>query len=617
MRPSIIAAVLMVPAVIDARPVAAPDTKMVLNQDTFSTPDLGGAPMPAEHTSLHHFAGGVTDEGFKRIMGGRDNTLATPKDKIIVHPYRPFADRTKEREHEPLVFGGSRKVHPRGFHQEVRNTDNTERPHPDDHHLAPKIGTPKNARGIDDTERPTHPSDHHLGPKIGTPKNARATHDTKILSHPNGHLLPPKIGTPINARAVDNTERPHPNDHHLGPKIGTPMNARAMASTEHITRPDGQLQPPMHGTPIDEESIENAERPHPDDHHLGFKLGTPKNTRDIDNADSPLYPNGHYLGPKIGTPINAKREETEELEETEEIEETEEYDGLDEMIVDLPIPSDYYFEEFDDLEETPMDLPILSDYYPDESDLEDARYVPTTPGDQNTRRPGRLAGPPYPCAGPLHFNGTTFKNTINGTVFNSINGTAFNNTTNGTVFNNAKNITDCFEQAVSEFEEPKSTLKRRGSQNQAAEEKADREKSKEADGPKQNPNVLAFLNPKAKSKGNIMEHAPALFDYFRDPFNKAPPFEEDKKWTEDFLKKVGKPKHPLHWVQPGVEDLPQPKEEPGYEYPRGRKPKDTNNKPGFDQGDAWKTDYFQNGVWGQPRVPNARRPYWTEGNPVY
>ncbi|KFY86655.1 hypothetical protein V500_07491 [Pseudogymnoascus sp. VKM F-4518 (FW-2643)] len=638
MRSTIVAAVLIAPALIGARPMATPDTKMVLNT---SPPEISGAAMPAEHTSPHHFANGVTDEGLKRMMGGRDKTLATPKEEIIVHPYRPFAD-SKERGHEHFeLFEGNQKVHPRGFRQEVRNTDNTKRPHPNDHHLGPKIGTPMNARAIDNTER---------------------------FPRPDGHLLPPKIGTPINARAMHDTER--------------------------LTRPDDHLLPPMKDAPntlIDEKSIDKAERPpHPDDHHLGPMIGSTMRARSIDNADRPPHPNDHHLGPKIGTPKNAKREESEESEEFEEFEEWEEFgdlqeipvdlpissdyypgefDDLEEMPVDLPIssdyypddfydfeetpvdlpiPSDYYYEEFDDQEEMPMDLPILSDYYPDSSDFEDSRYIPATPGDRNSRRPGRLAGPPYPCAGPIHFNGTGFNTTINGTAFNNtINGTAFNNTVNGTAFNNSINITTeatkCleevtsdFEEAISDFEEPSEpTLKRRefqAAKDKASKEKGDREKAlkkqalerkaREKDTREKNPNVPVLLNPGAKPGAKpgtkIDEYAPELFDYMKDPFNKAPPFEEDKEWTEDFFKRLGKPRHPLWWAQPGVEDINPPKDEPGYEYPREPKPKDLVAETGFDQGDGWKTDYFQNGVWAQPRVPKARQPYRTaEGNPVY
>ena len=584
MRSTIVAAVLIAPALIGARPMATPDTKMVLNTDTYSPPEIGAA-MPAEHTSPHHFANGVTDEGLKRMMGGRDKTLATPKEEIIFHPYRPFAD-SKEKGHEHFeLFEGNQKVHQRGFRQEVRNTDNTERPHPNDHHLGPKIGTPINARAIDNTER---------------------------FPRPDGHLLAPKIGTPINARAIDNTERPpHPNDHHLGPKIGTPKNSKREESEES-------------------EEFEEFE----ESEEFGDLQEIP--------VDLPIS-SDYYPG------------EFDDLEEmsvdlpisSDYYPEDEEFYDFEETPVDLPIPSDYYYEEFDDLEEMPVDLPILSDYYPDSSDFEDSRYIPATPGDRNSRRPGRLAGPPYPCAGPLHFNGTGFNTTINGTAFNNtINGTAFNNTVNGTAFNNSINITTeatkClevasdFEEATSDFEEPSEpNLKRRefqSAKDKASKEKGDREKAlkkqalerkaREKDTREKNPNVPVLLNPGAKPGAKpgtkIDEYAPELFDYMKDPFNKAPPFEEDKEWTEDFFKRLGKPRHPLWWAQPGVEDIKPPKDEPGYEYPREPKPKDFVAETGFDQGDGWKTDYFQNGVWGQPRVPKARQPYRTaDGNPVY
>ncbi|OBT79011.1 hypothetical protein VF21_02464 [Pseudogymnoascus sp. 05NY08] len=723
MRSKLIAAVLVAPALIGALPVATPDAKIVFNPDTFPSPKFAGHAMPAEHTSPHHFANGVTDEGLKRMMGTRDKKLATPKQEIIVHPYRPFADPTngKEREHFEL-FEGGRKVHSRAFRQEVRNADNTERLHPDDYHLGPKIGTPINARAtdntgslphpnghllppkigtpidaraIDNTETRPHPDDHHPGLKTGTPTNVMATDYTEGLPRPNGHLLPPKIGTPIDARAIGNTERPYSHDHHLAPKIGTPINARAIDYTESLPRPNGHLLPPKIGTPIDARAIDNTDRPHPND---------------------------YYLSPKIGTPINAKREESEGLEipvdlpfpsdyDYEEFDDQEEIpvelpissdyypdevDDVEEMPVDLPFPSDYDYEEFDDQEEMPTDLPILSDYYPESSDYEDSRYIPATPGDRNSRRPGRLAGPPYPCAGPLHFNGTGFNTTINGTAFNNtINGTTFNNTINGT----AVNVTSCFEEDTSDFEEATSdieepsepTLRRRESKDaalpelvqafetrrkenaekaaakeKASKEKADKEKAKEAakvetakarqaeeeaskeeykrekaegrytkdfnawkkqvserkarEQDAKNPHVPAFANPKAKSKpvSNIEEYAPELFDYLKDPFKTPPPFEQDREWSDELFKKLGKPKHPLYWAQRGVEKIEPAKQEPGHEWPEAPHPKETPAGTGFSQGDGWKTDYWQNGVWGQPRVPNERKPYWTaQGTPVY
>ncbi|KFY75472.1 hypothetical protein V499_04561 [Pseudogymnoascus sp. VKM F-103] len=761
MRSKLIAAVLIAPALIGALPVANPDAKIVLNLDTFSPPQLVGTPMPAKHTSPHHFADGVTDEGLKRMMGARDNKIATPKEEIIVHPYRPFADPTngKEREHVEL-FDGDRKVHSRGFRQEVRNADNTERPNPNDHYLGPKIGTPINARAIDNTgslphpnghllppkigtpidaryidntENRLHPDDHHpgLAPKIGTPIDARAIDYTEILPRPNGHLLTPKIGTPIDVRAIGNTERPYSHDHHLAPKIGTPINARAIDYAENRPRPDGHLLPPKIGTPIGARAIDNADRlPHPDDHHLGPKIGTPIDAK----SEEPKESEGLEIPVDLPLPSNYDYEEFDDQEEipvelpissdhypdkSDEVEEipvelpipSDYYPGksddVEEMPVELPIPSDYDYEEFDDQEEMPVDLPILSDYNPESSDYEDSRYIPATPGDRNSRRPGRLAGPPFPCAGPLQFNGTGFNTTINGTTFN--------NTTNGTAVNitrcfeedtsdfnedtsNFKEDTSDFEEATSDLEEPSEpTLRRRESKDAAmpelvqafetrrkenaekkaakdkaskekadkerakeaakveaakarqAEEKASREefekqkaegrytkdfeawkkqiwerKSKEADAKAKNPHVPVFANPKAKSKAvsNIEEYAPEFFDYLKDPFKTPSPFEQDKAWSEDLIKKIGKPRHPLYWAQRGVENIEPPKREPGHEWPEARHPVDVidKDKPetGFSQGDGWKTDYFQNGVWGQPRVPKERKPYWTaDGNPVY
>lgn len=704
MRSKLIAAVLVAPALIGALPVEAPDAKIVLNPDTFSPPQFAGRPMPAGHASPHHFADGVTDEGLKRMMGARDKKLATPKEEIIVHPYRPFADpiNGKEREHFELYEGG-RKVHSRDFRQRVRDAVNTERPNPNDHYLGPKIGTPIDARAIDNTgslprpnghllppkigtpidaraidntETRPHPDDHHPGLKTGNPINARATDNTGRLPRPNGHLRPPKIGTPIDARAIGNTERPYPHDHHLAPKIGTPINARAIDYTESLPRPNGHLLPPKIGTPIDARAIDNTDRP------------------------------DHHLGPKIGTPINAKREEPEESDGLEIPVDLpipldydyEEFDDQEEIPVDLPLPSDYDYEEFDDVEEMSVDLPILSDYYPDSSDYEDSRYIPGTPGDRNSRRPGRLAGPPYPCAGPLHFNGTGFNTTINGTAFNNTtNGTTFNNTISGT----AVNVTSCFEEDTNDseevtrdIEEPseptlwhreskdsalpelvqafetsrKENAEKAAAKDKASKEKADKEKAKEAakveaakarqaeekaskeeferekaegwytkdfaawkkqvserkarEQDAKNPHVPAFANPNPKAKSrpvsNIEEYAPELFVYLKDPFKNPPPFEQDREWSEELFKKLGKPKHPLYWAQRGVDKIEPPKQETGHEWPEARHPKGIYAETGFDQGDGWKTDYWQNGVWGQPRVPNERKPYWTaNGNPVY
>ncbi|OAF59305.1 hypothetical protein VC83_04501 [Pseudogymnoascus destructans] len=626
MRSKLIAAVLVAPALIGALPVATPDAKIVLNPDTFSPPQFAGRPMPAEHTSPHHFADGVTDEGLKRMMGSRDKKLATPKEEIIVHSYRPFADPTNGKEHGHFeLFEGGRKVHSRGFRQEVRTADNTERPRPDD---------------------------HHLGPKIGTPINARATDNTGGLPHPNGHLLPPKIGTPIDARAIDNTEtRPYPDDHHPGPKTGTPINARAIDYTESISRPNGHLLPPKIGTPIDARAIDNTDRPRPNDHYLGPEIGTPINAKrekrkESDGLEIPVelpissdyYPDEfdelEEMPLDLPIPSDYDYEEFDDLEEMpldlpirsdydyeefDDLEEMpvdlpirsdydyEEFDDLEEMPVDLPIRSDYDYEEFDDLEEMPVDLPIPSDYYPESSDHEDSRYIPATPGDRNSRRPGRLAGPPYPCARPLYFNVTGFNTTINGTAFNNtINGTIFNNTINRT----AVNITSCFEEDTSDFEEP----------SEAWKKQVWGRKAREADARAKNPHVPALANPKAKSKpvSNIEEYASEHFDYLKDPFKTPSPFEQDKAWSEDLFKKLGKPRHSLYWAQRGVEDIEPPKREPGHEWPETRHPKDIVAETGFDQGDGWKTDYWQNGVWGQPRVPNGRKPYWTaDGNPVY
>lgn len=612
------------------------------------------------------------------MIGGHDKTLATPKEEIIVHPYRPFADPTKDRDREHFEL--FEKAHQRDFRQNVRNTDNTERPHPDDHHLGPKIGTPKNARATDDTEQRAHPNDHHLGPNIGTPKNARVIDYTGILPHPNGHLLPPKIGTPINARAINNierphpndhhlgpnigtpkngrvidiTERPHPNDHHLGPKIGTPKNSRAIDGTEKFPLPNGHFLPPKIGTPINARAIHGTERiTRPDgllqtpsrDDPVGTPIETPIGEISLEDEDVERpHPNDHHLGPMIGTPINTKREESEEPEELGDLEEIpvelpissdyypgefdgpeeipvdlpisldyypdydpEEFDDLEEEPVDLPILSDYYPEEFDDLEEIPGDLPPISDYYPESSDYEDARYIPETPGDRNVRRPGRLAGPPYPCAGPLHFNGTGFNNTINGTVFN--------NAINGTAFNNATNITTeaigCFKGGDSDSEElAEPTLNRRGqgaNLERKARGKETKEKNRGSSG-KDRPN---------KSSPNIMDHAPELFDYLKDPFNKPFPYEDDEKISEDFFKNLDKLRHPLYWT-PGGDKTEHPKQESGHEWPEKPHPKTSDDKTGFKQGDGWKTDYWQKGVGiQQPRVPQARQPYWTEGNPVY
>ncbi|KFY10012.1 hypothetical protein V492_05248 [Pseudogymnoascus sp. VKM F-4246] len=643
MRSTLIAAVLIAPVLVLTRPVTTPDTKMVLTPDTFSPPDLSGAPIPAKHTSPHHFANGMTDEGLKRVMGGRGKTLTTPKEDIIVHPYRPYADPTngKEREHFEL-FEGAQKVHPRGFLKKVRNTDNTDnigRPHPDDHHLAPNAGMPiHHARTTDNTDRP-HPDDHHLAPNAGMPiHHARATDNTD-RPHPDDHHLAPNVGMPIHhARASDNTKMlPRPNGHLLPPKIGTPINARATGDTKMLPRPNGHILPP--------------------------KIGTPINARAIDNTERPYHPSDHHLGPKIGTPINAKREESEGSEEIDDQEETpvelpissdyypEEHDDAEEMPVDLPIASDYDYEEFDDQEEIPLELPFASDYYTEEFDdeeeipvelpfsdyyteefddqdetpddlptlsdyytgspyFEDTRYVPATPGDRNARRPDRLAGPPYPCAGPVHFNGTGFNSTINGT--------AFNTTTNITA-----KATGCFEKTTSDIEEnSEPTLDRRGQdhklpvivQDFADKKKKESEKAaKDKASKEKRPNAPAPAKPKPKGIPTINDHAPELFDYFSDPFNKKSPFGEDKKFADEFFDSLGKPRHPLWWAQRGVEDLEPPKREP-VQYTQAGKPKEY---VGFDQGDAWKTDYFQNGVWDQPRVPNVRKPYWTEGNPVY
>ncbi|OBT65650.1 hypothetical protein VE03_05505 [Pseudogymnoascus sp. 23342-1-I1] len=737
MHSKIVAAVLMAPALIGARPVSAPDTKMVLNPDTYSPPDLSGGRMPAEHTSLHHFADGVTEEGLKRMMEGRDKTLATPKEDIIVHPYRPFADPTKDKDREHFEL--FEKAHPKGFRRNTRNTDNTERPQPGDHHLATKIGTPKNARATDDDDdtkvlpRPKGRG-RLIPPMIGTPINVRAIDNTERL-HPDDHYLGPKIGTPKNARAADNTEGfPTPNGHLPPPKIGTPIDARDTHDSHRITRPDGVLLHPIGGysTPIDEESTDNEETPHPDDHRLGPMIGSTIRARSIDNADRPPHPNDRHLAPKIGTPINAraihgtegitrpggvisypieglgtpineesiddvnaKLEEsgmskefgdlveipvdlpipsdsyTGEFDDLKEIPVDlpissdyypdyypEEFDDLEEVPVDFPTPSDYYPEEFDDLEEIPADLPILSDNYPDSSDFEDSRYIPAAPGDRNSHRRSRLAGPPYPCAGPQHFNGTGFNNTINGTAFNNtINGTTFNNTINGTAFNNATNITteaiSCLEGGASDSKEPAGpTLQRRdqahtgplpeviqsfknqrqqeakkaaenqAAKDKAAKDKADKEKANAERKAREKETKEKNRDPKAKSNSpNIADHAPELFDYLRDPLHKPTPFKEDKKYTEDVFKNLDKLRHPVYW-KPGAGNTEPHKEEPGHEWPEAPHPIQTippgTPGAGFDQGDGWKTDYWQNGIWGQqPRVPEARQPYWTEEARVY
>ncbi|KFY23657.1 hypothetical protein V491_02455 [Pseudogymnoascus sp. VKM F-3775] len=633
MRSKLVAVVLIAPAMIAARPLATPNTKMVLTPDTFSPPNLSGAPMPAEHISPHHFGSGVADEGLKRIMEGRDNTLATTKGEIVVHPYRPFADpAAHEKEHEHVeLFKGARKSHSMGFRQKVRNADGTERPRPNEHHLGPKIGTPINARDLDNFGVLPRPNGHTLPPKIGTPIDARAVGNSGILPRPNGHILPPKIGTPIDARATadadmltrpngqllssmnagvtDNTKRsPHSNDRHRRPMISNTMHARGLDNFGVLPHPNGHIFPPKIGTPIDARSIASTER-------------LPR-------------PNGHLLPPKIGTPINAKRDEPEGLEEFEGFKESgdrygaketlvdlpissdyypgetpvdvpipsnygyeefddveempvdlslpsdydyEEFDGQEETPVDLPFPSDYDYEEFNDTEEIPVDLPIISDYYPEPSDVEDSRYIPATPGDRNSRRPDRIAGPPYPCGGPVHFNGTGFNTTINGTSYNStINGTAFNNTINGTAFNTTGirfGATSCLEEAAGDLDESsESALKRRdvaGGQGGARKKQEQERKARKK-------------NPKGKNggaPGKIDEQE--LFDYFRDPFNKPSPFNE--------------------------------------EYPEMHKPKpkDIYAETGFDQGEGWKTDYWQNGLWDQPRVLKAHKPYWTEGRPVY
>ncbi|KFX90009.1 hypothetical protein V490_06703 [Pseudogymnoascus sp. VKM F-3557] len=673
MRVSIIAAVLVAPALIAARPVATPHAKLIFNSDTFSPPDLHGTPMPAEYTAPHHFADGVTDESLKRVMGARDKTLATPKEQIITHPYRPFAQPIKAGEHVELFD----KVHPRDFGQKVRITGNTERPaHPNDHHLGQNIGTQINVRNTGNTERPTHPNDHHLGPNIGTPIKARANDYINSLPRPNSHILPPKIGTPINARAADYAENlPRPDGHILPPKIGTPINARAIDGTERL---------------------------HPNDHHLGPKIGTPMNARAIDNTDGP-HPNDHHLGPKIGTPINAKREEfdaadmPEELQgfegfgELEEFNESGEFDGVEESEDSYDFDGTEEYEEYEESEEeTPVDLPILSDYHPDSPDFEYPRYIPTTPGDRNSRRPGRLAGPLYPCAGPQHFNGTGFNSTINGTFFNTtINGTVFNNATNITAeatacfekvisdydnvtsdfdkvdndydddtgdfdensnyydedtndfdeatngYDDSEDFANDFDEATSDLEEPvESMLRRRGNQKQDVPQlvkdfedrrqqqaekaaKVEAAKAKESKDKASREKDINRALSGGKTGPSVVGSVPEIFEKFKNPFTGPPPFEEDREWTPDLLKNLNKPKHPLTGIQAGVEKL-EPKEDPGYEWPRAPKPKDETPDPnGFSQGDGWKTDYFQNGVWAQPRVPKAHKPYWAGANPVY
>lgn len=623
MRPSIIAAVLVAPAMIGARPVATPDAKLVLTPDTYSPPDLHGAPMPAEHTAPHHFANGMTDEGLKRMMEGRDRTLATPKEEIITHPYRPFADPTKDRERGRFeLFGNNRKVHPRDFRQKVRNTDDAERPpHPNDHHLGLNIGTPTKAGATDNTDRPPHPNGHHLGPNIGGSINARAADYSESMPRPKGHLIPPKIGTPINVRSIDITERPYPNDHHLGPSIGSHIKARAIDNTERPHPNDHHLGPNI-GSHINARAADYTENmPRPNGHLLPPKIGTPTNARDIDNTERPPHSNDHHLGPNIGSHINAKREESEDSEEfddTEEMpvelpissdyypdfeesevfddleempvelpissdyypdfEESEVFDDLEEMAVNLPISSDYYpdfeeSEEFDDVEEMPVDLPILLDYYPESSDYEDSKYIPATPGDRNSRRPGRLAGPPYPYAGPLHFNGTGFNNTINGTAFNN----ATNITTEATRYSDdptepilkRREFTD-LPEFVQAFE--------KGRKDKTPKEKADREKARQA--------AEAEAAKKRKAEDRKIKSFPELFDRVKNPFSPGPPFEEDRQWTPDLFKNLNKPKHPLTGFQAGVENLQPPKDEPGYEFPHAPKPKDIVAETGFDQGDG-------------------------------